>query len=116
MNFYTPITEEKISYIINNNTNSKTEVPQMPTEFKFDDKKQEEPKQLEKQENKNECTYKVLKLSDYLNNETSNFIIDLDEVTHSLSKYHQFNNIDMSHINIPMSELIPKQVNLENVR
>ena len=119
MNFYTPITEEKISYIINNNTNTKSEIPQPPTDIKYEDKKHEEqPRQVEKPaENvNNNCTYKVLKLSDYINNETSNFIIDLDEVTHSLSKYHQFNNIDMNHINIPLSELIPKKLNMENVR
>jgi hypothetical protein len=116
MNFYTPITEEKISYIINNN---KSEIIQPPTEIKQEIKQEEQPKQIDKPADNipnNNCTYKVLNLSDYLNNETSNFVIDLDEVTHSLSKYHQFNKIDMNHINIPLSELIPKQVNLENVR
>jgi hypothetical protein len=118
MNFYTPITEEKISYIINNNNKNETFQPQ--TEIKQEEKNEEE--QL-KPTNKptediatNNCTYKVLKLSDYLNNETSNFIIDLDDVTNSLSKYHQFNKIDMNHINIPLSDLIPRQINLENVR
>lgn len=116
MNFYTPMTEEKIQYIINNN--NKSEVVQPPIENRQEEKKYEEqPKQIEKPaENVNNCTYKVLKLSDYLSNETSNFIIDLDEVTHSLSKYHQFEKLDMNNINIPLSELIPKQINLENVR
>jgi hypothetical protein len=117
MNFYTPMTEDKITYILNNNT--KSEIVQPTTDKKAEEKKQEEiPKQIEKpvEAAPNNCTYKVLKLSDYINNECSNFVIDLDEVTHSLSKYHQFEKLDMNNINIPLSELIPKQANLENVR
>ena len=113
MNFYTPITEEKISYIIN----KPSEIIQNNNEILKEEKKDEKKEQLNVKDNEKDINYKIIKLTDYIHQETTNFVIDLDDITHSLSKYHDFNNLDVKNINI-MDDIVPKKLdyNLETVK